>query len=106
MAAVDDLGVILKKAESYLALLRSNSIAFDTAYLFGSYAKGTHHADSDIDIAIIADRWLPDCIDSRFELMKIASTIDSRIEPHPIERQRIMDNDPFVQEIIRTGREL
>ena len=72
--------------------------------LFGSYAKGTEHEDSDIDIAIITDDIKNDIIDEEFNLMKLRRKIDTKIEPHLI---RIEDyknaTTPFIQEIIDTG---
>lgn len=73
--------------------------------LFGSYAKGTNHKDSDIDIAIITDDIKSnDVFDEQLNLKKLRRNIDYRIEPHLIE---IADYDnietPFVQEIINTG---
>ena len=38
--------------------------------------------------------------------MMIASKIDTRIEPHPISKQDLNSNIPFVMEIKRTGIEL
>lgn len=72
--------------------------------LFGSYAKGTEHEDSDIDIAIVIDAFKDNIIDEEVELMKMRKGIDYRIEPHII---RIDDyrkvSTPFIQEVIDTG---
>ena len=73
--------------------------------MFGSYAKGTEHEDSDIDIAIITDDLkCADKFDEELNLMWLRRNIDYRIEPHLIE---IADYDnvetPFVQEVIDTG---
>lgn len=72
--------------------------------LFGSYAKGTEHEDSDIDIAIITDDIKNDIFDEELNLMRLRRKIDTRIEPHII---RIQDykkaSTPLVQEIIDTG---
>ncbi len=73
--------------------------------LFGSYAKGTNHKDSDIDIAIITDDLkCKDAFDEQLNFKKLRRNIDYRIEPHLIE---IDDYDnietPFVEEVINTG---
>ena len=73
--------------------------------LFGSYAKGTNHKDSDIDIAIITDDIkCNDIFDEQLNLKKLRRNIDYRIEPHLIE---VADYDnietPFIQEVIDTG---
>ena len=72
--------------------------------LFGSYAKGTEHEDSDIDIAIITNDIENDVFDEELKLMKLRRNIDKRIEPHLI---RIDDykkaETPFIKEVIDTG---
>ena len=72
--------------------------------LFGSYAKGTNHEDSDIDIAIITDDFVNHIIDEVLDLMRLRRKIVTRIEPHLI---RIEDykkaETPFIQEVIDTG---
>ena len=70
--------------------------------LFGSYAKGTNHEDSDIDIAIIINSD-SNVFDLMVELMMLTQNIDLRIEPHPIKVKDFEDGNPFVQEIIETG---
>lgn len=72
--------------------------------LFGSYAKGTEHEDSDIDIAIVIDKFRDNIIDEEVEFMKIRKGIDYRIEPHIIRIQDYKDiSTPFIKEIIDTG---
>ena len=77
------------------------------AYLFGSYATNRHHKDSDIDIALIIDNLDDnDRFDLQIQLMELAATIDSRIEPHPISKKELGTNNPFISEIKRTGIEI
>ena len=72
--------------------------------LFGSYAKGTEHEDSDIDIAIVIDKFRDNIIDEEVEFMMMREGIDYRIEPHIIRVQDYKDlSNPFVQEIVDTG---
>ena len=71
-------------------------------YVFGSYAKGTNHEYSDIDIAIVLDSQI-DTIDLMIELMMLTQNIDLRIEPHPIKEQDFEEGNPFIDEIKNTG---
>ncbi len=50
-------------------------------YLFGSYAKGSHIKDSDIDIAVIYENLLPNHFENYTKLYSIASETDFRLEP-------------------------
>ena len=74
-----------------------------TIILFGSYAKGTANADSDIDIAIISDDF-KDIYDCMADLMGMTWDIDARIEPHPIKKKDFDEvSDFFIKEVIATG---
>ena len=71
--------------------------------LFGSYAKGTNHEDSDIDIAIVSSDF-KDIIDDGAKLIGFTWRIDTRIEPHPITTEDYKKiSTPFVKEVIDTG---
>jgi predicted nucleotidyltransferase len=91
----------------YLELIREKFTGIETAYLFGSYAKGKSTEDSDIDLAIIFTN-LDDSrrFDIQVQLMLLAAKIDSRIEPHPISREDFDSGNPFVIEIKKTGIEI
>ena len=75
------------------------------AYLFGSYAKGNEHIDSDIDIAIVIGK-MDDFFSVQMQLMRLRRTIDLRIEPHPILEEDFNAQNPFAYEIQKTGIEL
>lgn len=72
------------------------------AILFGSFAKGTNHDDSDIDIAIIINN-VVDIIDAQIDLMKLRRKIDLRIEPHPFMISDFNQSNPVVNEILKYG---
>jgi predicted nucleotidyltransferase len=104
MAARNDLDAIIETARSYLRLLKSRNFAPITgAYLYGSYAKGTAHKDSDIDLAIVADEWKPDIIEAHMALARAACAIDTRIEPHPFRSDDFNAENPSARMILKTG---
>ncbi|GHU72202.1 hypothetical protein AGMMS49992_07660 [Clostridia bacterium] len=105
--AVDYFKVLTKKeafdtAYRYVKCVQT-FIPVDSAYLFGSYAKGTAHEDSDIDVAIVSPFFTGDPIDDRVWLMNKRHLIDSRIEPHPFTIERATRPAPFFLEVQRTG---
>lgn len=63
-------------------------------YLYGSYTSGNYTADSDIDIAVVADDFSGDIIEDTFKLMKIRRSVDNRIEPHSFSIEEFNENDP------------
>jgi len=71
-------------------------------FLFGSYAKGSYHIDSDIDIAVILKDY-DNLMNIQLELMQIRRKIDSRIEPHPIKESDFNEGSPLINEIKKYG---
>lgn len=55
----------------------------DSAYLFGSHAKGTSNQWSDIDLAVVSPDFSEDLYEELLALMRLAAEIDDRIEPGP-----------------------
>ncbi|MBN2010967.1 nucleotidyltransferase domain-containing protein [candidate division KSB1 bacterium] len=89
-------------AKNYLNYLKQHNIDVRNAYLFGSYATGTSHADSDIDLAIIMHELSNNFI-TQIELMKLGRHIDSRIEPHPFDESDFTPSNPFANEVLKNG---
>ncbi len=96
-----------KEIINFLNIIKENYMDIEIAYLFGSYVKGKATEDSDIDIALIFKN-MDDSkrFDMQVELMRIASKIDSRIEPHPISHDYFNSGNPFAAEIRNTGVEI
>ena len=80
----------------------SDKYNIQQAILFGSFAKGTNHDDSDIDIAIIVNN-VTDIIDTQIDLMKLRRKVDLRIEPHPFMIGDFNKSNPVVNEILKYG---
>ena len=70
--------------------------------LFGSYAKGSYHTDSDIDIAVVLKDY-DNLLNIQLELMRLRRKVDSRIEPHPIKESDFNSNNPLFNEIRKHG---
>ena len=90
---------IAEIVDKYIAVVKEN---YDVVaiILFGSYAKGTEHKDSDIDIAVITDDIKTDTFDEEVKLMILRKGIDYRIEPHIITvADYENDETPFVVEV-------
>ena len=84
--------------------LLAHSIGLRRVVLFGSYARNEQRRYSDIDVALVADKF------SGFGFQDVGLMgevlIDKRfidIEPHTFSPEQFTDWNPFVQEIKRTG---
>jgi uncharacterized protein len=99
-----DKGEALRIAGQYIEIL-SHKYLILQAFVFGSFAKGTNHADSDIDIAIVVKN-VSDIIDTQVDMMKMRRKLDLRIEPHPFADSDFNNDNPVVYEIMKYGIEI
>ena len=94
--------IIMKIVQEYVKEVCKN-YKTEAIILFGSYAKGCEHEDSDIDIAVITNDF-NDLFDEQLNLKKLRWGIDLRIEPHIISIEDYKNvSTPFIEEIINTG---
>ena len=78
----------------------------DKAVLFGSYAKGTADAQSDIDICFFLDNYGGKRrLDILEELLGLIHN-GEYFEPIVFPTSEIQNDNPFVKEILRTGVEI
>lgn len=77
-------------------------IKFKKIILFGSFARETANEDSDIDIAVIVDKFPGEFLKVTPILWRIAAEIDSRIEPVIIEEGN--DESGFLESITKYGK--
>jgi predicted nucleotidyltransferase len=97
-----DLDGVKQAAVEYAKVLQTN-MNVSEMYLFGSYVKGTNHKDSDIDIAVVSDDFVDDCMDDGVRLMKLSVKIDPKIEPHPFLPRDFNNDNLIANEVIKTG---
>lgn len=93
---------VIANVKEYIAFLRENNFPVQKVYIFGSYARGNVHEDSDIDLAIVL-KDLENSFFTQFELMKLRRNFDLRIEPHPFSETDFAPSNPFADEILTTG---
>lgn len=89
-----------------LAQTLKNTFPIEKIYLYGSFARGEIHEGSDIDLLIIGD------FQERFfeRIGLILDLTDLPIEPLVYTREEFQElrasQNPFIEEILRTGVEL
>ncbi|MGA7720881.1 MAG: nucleotidyltransferase domain-containing protein [Ignavibacteriaceae bacterium] len=91
---------------SQFVALVSIEFPVKSLYLFGSYANGNADENSDIDIAIISDKFEGRRFWDREKLGKYIIKSSFDLEVHPYKTEDFTEDDPFVQEIIRTGQKI
>jgi len=75
----------------------------DTALIYGSYAKGALRHDSDVDILIVAGQ--PEAEDALLKEInsieqKVKREVNYKIYDKSEFRQKLRNNDPFLEEIL------
>jgi len=98
--------LVIEKVKRYLSELNKHGIRIEKAYLYGSYARGNYHKDSDIDIVIISRNFQGMRFSDWKEIAPLTEDIDVRIEPMPYRPEDFTDSDPLAVEVMATGEEI
>ncbi|MBN2683437.1 MAG: nucleotidyltransferase domain-containing protein [Bacteroidales bacterium] len=88
----------INTAKSFIKDCQLNGLKFYKVFLFGSAARETTHAWSDIDLLLVSDQFG----DNIFENLKLYSKINIKypvIETHPYPTKYFIDGDDFLKEI-------
>lgn len=93
---------VIASVDRFLAAV-CQRLRITAAYLYGSQVTGAARSWSDIDVAVISPDFSDDLFQDRVALMKLAATIDDRIEPQPFTPDRFGPNDPLASEISQNG---
>ena len=99
--------VVIKTVENYAKEITQAGINLRKVILFGSFAKGTQHEWSDIDVALVADDFTGvGFLDTpRFSRINIRKPY-TRIESITYPTDYFQESDPFIEEIKNTGIEI
>ena len=95
----------LEIGRKYLLLLLQRNYPVTRMFLYGSYARGNHRPDSDIDLAIILNE-MHDPFQTQVDLLQLTWNFDTRVEPHPFDASDFSSMNPVIKEILRTGIEI
>lgn len=92
--------------QEYKKNLKQNNIPWEKMIIFGSYAKGTQHKWSDIDLAVVSKSFGKDLHSEYTKLYNLVpdTTDNASIEPHPINPQDL--KNPYLslsKEILQHG---
>ena len=98
---------VIKTVENYAKEITQAGISLRKVILFGSFAKGTQHEWSDIDVALVADDFTGvGFLDTpRFSRINIRKPY-TRIESITYPTDYFQESDPFIEEIKNTGIEI
>lgn len=78
-----------------------DNIKIEEAYLFGSYAKGTQHEWSDIDVALVSNDFIGNRILDNQNLANAILNSSIDIQSHPYRPEDFNQDNPFIAEIMK-----
>jgi hypothetical protein len=89
---------------NYARDIETHGVHLRTVILYGSFARGTQHEWSDIDVALVADEFtgLPED-HNLFPYMGGIRKPYTLIEAKTYPTDYFQQGDPFIEEIIKTG---
>jgi predicted nucleotidyltransferase len=103
-----DYEAVNHAVRQYVADVRQ-AMPIDKAVLFGSYAKRTASEWSDVDVCFFSERFAHErTVDIVTDLLGIAGKYhpDICFEPRAFLTSDMYNDNPFVKEVLRTGREI
>ena len=88
----------------YSQVLRENQVDYQDMFLFGSYAKGTAKAWSDVDVCVVSKDFGKDAFGEMVMLKKLTRKVDTMIEPVAFHPDDLKDPyDPLAAEVRNFG---
>ena len=96
---------LMKYISDYITECNKLGVHFKKVILFGSYARNTPHEWSDIDLALVSDDFTGRRLDDRDKIVR-ADIKFVDIESHMFNSAYFEEGDPFIEEIIKTGKEI
>ena len=99
-----DRNAVIEIVRNYAQEIVSRGVHLRYVFLYGSFAKGTQHEWSDIDVALVADEFTGFVFNDKklFPYIGIKKPY-VRIETKTYNTDYFNDGDPFIDEIVKTG---
>lgn len=96
-----DQGTVINTVRQYANAV-TRELSPSAIVLYGSYAKGNPHDESDIDVAVIFDGFNGDWLKTSNRLWRLTENISLYIEPVLLDSAE--DKSGFVSNIYKTGQ--
>lgn len=95
---------VKKIVKKYAEKLKEEKFPFVAIYLFGSHATGQASKWSDIDVAVVSDKFKKNWNKNEELLWKLTTEVDSRIEPLGMTKKDFDENNELLSlEIKKNG---
>lgn len=94
---------IIELIKNYVELLEKNDFPIKKAILFGSYVNGKYDKWSDIDVALVSDKFEGNRFLDRNKISRLTLNFNYNISPLPYNTRVFEEGDLFIEEILKTG---
>jgi len=94
---------VIDTVRNYAHQIEARGVRLRTVILYGSFAKGTQHEWSDIDVALVADEFTGISFDDKKSFPRIRKEPYIRIETKTYPTDYFLNSDPFIEEIKKDG---
>ena len=95
-----DKAAVINTVEKYADVI-TKELSPNAIILYGSYAKGNPHDESDIDVAVIFNGFSGDWLETSSRLWRLGREVSYDIEPILLDSS--CDKSGFVKNIYKTG---
>ncbi len=99
---------VIKVVKDYLDELAAKGIEIKKAFIYGSHAKGTAGASSDIDLMLVSPLFDNETDKYMSAIWLSRTRTDNRIEPIAVGEKRFIDDDitPLIEIVRHEGVEV
>jgi predicted nucleotidyltransferase len=94
---------IIELVKKYVSMLEENNFPIRKAILFGSYVNGKYDKWSDIDVALVSDKFEGNRFLDRNKISRLTLNFDYNISPLPYNTMDFEEGDLFIKEILDNG---
>jgi len=94
---------IIELVRKFVEVLDNSQLKIEEAYLFGSYANGNQNEYSDIDLALVSEKFSGIRFFDNETIIDHTSPAFANIQTHPFLPDDFIRSNPFVKEILKTG---
>lgn len=91
------------QVQKYLAILKKDNLPIQKVLVYGSYAKGTPHEWSDIDLCIVSPKFINTWSAIEYLWSHRPFDLHHTIEPIGFSTKDFRDGSPLINEIKKTG---
>jgi predicted nucleotidyltransferase len=99
---------IIDLVKRYIHLLNQEGFGINRAFIYGSYASGKNHENSDIDLMLISNMLDEFDVQKKSKAWVLTQNVDRRIEPYLVSQKRfnIDDGSPLLEIVRKEGIEV